>query len=185
MKNKKKHKYSAIALITVSALLLGVYPFYELRYTDARMDCFPYKVWFIDKTKRDPSVGDFIMFTTPANAASYVPGHKKWIKKILAATGGNIEVTPAGAGETYSVYMNGLEKKLPVKARVTVHDSRTNKTFIAFAADSLGRPLPLIEKQTIPAGYYYLYSPVARSYDSRYWGLVKKIEILGKAYPIL
>jgi type IV secretory pathway protease TraF len=179
----KKKKYAAVAVITACALLLGVHPFYEIRYSDARTNCFPYKIWFIDKTASDPQAGDFIAFNTP-EAAAYVPRNKTWIKMVLAAEGGLVSVLPSAGGETVPVEVNGIERKLPVRARVLVDYKGATKTFIAFAADSLGRPLPVIKSTVIPSGSYFAYSPVIRSYDSRYWGLVRKHEILGKAYPI-
>lgn len=103
---------------------------------------------------------------------------------ILASEGGKIEVVPAAGGETSPVFMGGMQRNLPVRAHITVDYKQNRQTFVAFAADSLGRPLSIVSQQIIPTGHYYLYSPVARSYDSRYWGLVRKNEILGKAYPI-
>lgn len=182
--SKKKQKYILGAVIAVAALIAIVHPFYEIKFTDSRTDCFPYKMWYVDKMDKAPSAGDFIMFRTPTNAGNYFPQNKKWIKKVLATSGGQVDVIPAGKGETSVVFMRGMERKLPVRARVTVTQGKTRETFVAFAADSLDRVLPLIKKQLIPAGEYYLYSPIARSYDSRYWGLVKKDEILGTAYPV-
>lgn len=36
----------------------------------------------------------------------------------------------------------------------------------------------------IPEGYYFVMGDSLRSYDSRYWGFVKKEWIIGKAYPL-
>lgn len=182
---RKKQIIILAAVITFSAALAFVHQFYEIKFTDSRTDCFPYKVWYINKQDKEPSPGDFIMFATPANAAHYFPKNKRWIKKVLATSGGRVDVVPAPPGETSLVLMGGMERKLPVKARVTVIQGETRETFVAFASDSLGRKLTVIRQQTIPSGEYYLYSPIARSYDSRYWGLVKKNEILGTAHPII
>ena len=181
--SKKTQKYIVVAVIVLSAALLVIYPYYELRYADSRTDCFPYKVWLIDKTDKTPVVGDFIVFRTPA-AVSHIPAHKTWVKKVLADAGAKINVTSAGNGELYPVTVSGMEKKLPVRARVTVEQNKVRETFIAFAVDSMGRSLPVIGSQTIPVGHYYAYSPVERSYDSRYWGLVRQNAIIGKAYPV-
>lgn len=183
-KSKNKIKYWAVTVIVLSVLLLVSSFFYEIKLTDSRTDCFPYKAWLVDKTAKDPVVGDFIMFRTPETATQYIPGNKKWIKMILASEGGKIEVVPAAGGETSPVFMGGMQRNLPVRAHITVDYKQNRQTFVAFAADSLGRPLSIVSQQIIPTGHYYLYSPVARSYDSRYWGLVRKNEILGKAYPI-
>jgi type IV secretory pathway protease TraF len=180
---KKTKRYFLFAFIVVAAALLAVHPYYEIRYTDSRADCFPYKIWFIDKTDKNPAIGDFIAFKTPPNAV-LVPEYKTWVKKVLAAGGGKVTVTPSAKAETAPVEMNGVQRNLPVRARVTVEYRGTEQTFVAFAADSLGRALPIIGSQIIPPGSYYAYSPVPRSYDSRYWGLVRGNEILGKAHPL-
>ena len=184
---KNNIKKSHIALFSVVVILMAIFainPYYEIRYADANMDCFPYKVWLFDKTDRDIKVGEFIAFRTPENA-TYIPKHKTWVKKVFAAEGGMINVEAGKPGEVGQIEVNGLEKKVPVKARVTVTYNTKKETFVAFSADGLGRELPLTVTQVIPAGSLYVYSPVSRSYDSRYWGLVKKNEIVGRAYPLL
>lgn len=186
MKFKKKGKtqnYIIIGSIAVSAMLIIIYPFFSIRFTDSRMTCFPYKVWFIDKTDKEPGIGDFIAFRTPQKAV-YVPEHKVWIKRVFAAGEGQIDVTPADSNTSVCAEINGVNRELPVKAYVRVTSGMNQQFFTAFAADSLGRPLPIINSQVIPSGYYYTYSPAVRSYDSRYWGLVRKDEILGKAHPL-
>lgn len=147
------------------------------------MTCFPYKVWFIDKTDRSPAINDFVAFRTPLKAV-YVPGHKVWIKKVLAMDAGKIDVKPANPDTSIPVEINGVYRRLPVRAHVTITSGRIQQSFTVFASDSLGKPLPIIKSQNIPAGQFYAFSPAIRSYDSRYWGLVKKDEILGKAYPV-
>lgn len=183
MSNRIK-QYLVITTIVVSALLLLSIPFVGIKITDKRTNCFPHKVWIIDKTEKNFMAGDFVMFHTPSGAVKYVPENKLWIKKILATEGGSVNVTPAAKGETSSVMVNGIKRVLPVAARITVRYANDKKTFIAFANDSLGRPLTVIRQQIIPAGHVFLYSPMERSYDSRYWGLMKKGDLLGKAYPI-
>lgn len=177
----KKKKWLIVS-ITVSLMLLALHPFYEIRYSDPQMECFPYRIWFVDKTSKNPAIGDFVMFKTKA---PYIPDTKRWIKKVFAAEGGKVEVVPATNNEMGTIIKSGMERKLPIRAYVTVAQAQNKETFVAFAADSIGRELAVIQAQTIPQDHYFMYSPVPRSYDSRYWGLVKKNEIIGKAYPIL
>ena len=181
-KLNRSNKFALIAIVTFSVFTL-VLQFYTIRFTSSKTDCFPYKAWFIVKRDRDVHVGDFIVFKTPPKSM-YVPAHKTWIKKVLAGEGTTISVNPAKPGETAPIITNGVEIQLPVRAYVTIENNQIKETFRAFAVDSLRRPMPIMNSQTIPAGHYYAYSPVARSYDSRYWGLLSKDEILGKAYPL-
>jgi len=53
------------------------------------------------------------------------------------------------------------------------------------ASDSQGRAVdPFLYDGVIPIGSYFLYSPARNSYDSRYYGLIKKERIVGKAIPL-
>ncbi len=179
----KRKKIISITIIILAVLLLGVHPFYAVRYTDSRTNCLPYKLWLIDKTDKYPGVDEFIVFRTPAGATN-VPGHKVWVKKVFMIGEGQVTVAPAKPGEKGTVLINGIKRDLPIGAYVTVASAQRQGTFVAFAADSTGRPLPITVNQSIPPGSYYTYAPEARSYDSRYWGVVKQDEVLGSAYPI-
>jgi conjugal transfer pilin signal peptidase TrbI len=178
-----KHNRAAIAVIAVSALLLLVLPFYSVRISDSRTDCLPYKLWFIDKTQKTLKAGDFIAFRTPSEA-SYVPEYKMWVKIVFAAGEGKVQVTPAQPGETKSIVVNGVDRSFPMAGHVNVRSGDREDTFSAFAADTSGKPLSIIDSQEIRPGHYYVYATSERSYDSRYWGLVRQDEVLGKAYPI-
>ncbi len=180
--NSKETKI-AIAVIVVSAALLAVLPFYSIRMSDPRTDCLPFKLWFIDKTDKDLKEGDYIAFRTPAGAVG-VPEYKMWVKEVFAVGRGTVTVTPATPGETTSIKVNGIERTFPVRAYVSVVSGDRRETFRAFAADSEGRPLPITESQEIGQGRYYTCAPSERSYDSRYWGLLKHEEVLGTAYPL-
>jgi conjugal transfer pilin signal peptidase TrbI len=64
---------------------------------------------------------------------------------------------------------------------------RLNGEFIdtVRATDSQGRGVdPFLYDGVIPTGSYFLYSPARNSYDSRYYGLIKRERIVGKAIPL-
>lgn len=179
----KQNNIISILIIILGALLLAVHPFFTFRYTDSRTNCLPYKLWLIDKTDKYPDIGEYIVFRTPAGIKN-IPSHKTWVKIVYATGEGHISVVPAKPGEKKTVEINGMKRDLPIGAYVSVVAGKRHETFTAFAADSAGRSLPIVVSQNITPGHYYTYAPETRSYDSRYWGLVKQNEVLGKAYPI-
>jgi conjugal transfer pilin signal peptidase TrbI len=55
----------------------------------------------------------------------------------------------------------------------------------ALKSDSEGKPLPMfVFNGIIPRDRYFMVGSNPRSFDSRYFGFIKKNEILYKAYPI-
>ena len=53
------------------------------------------------------------------------------------------------------------------------------------ATDSQGKAVkPFSFNGLIPEGYYFLYSSAPNSYDSRYYGLIGKERMVGKAIPL-
>lgn len=54
------------------------------------------------------------------------------------------------------------------------------------ATDSQGRAVePFLFEGGIPEDKYFLYSAALNSYDSRYYGLIAKSEIIGRVVPVL
>ncbi|MFZ5862396.1 MAG: signal peptidase I [Nitrospirota bacterium] len=54
------------------------------------------------------------------------------------------------------------------------------------ATDSKGRTVePFRFEGVIPEDTYFLYSPAPNSYDSRYYGLIAKSQIIGRVVPLL
>lgn len=54
------------------------------------------------------------------------------------------------------------------------------------ATDSRGRAVePFLFEGAIPSDRYFLYSAAPNSYDSRYYGLIAKSQIIGRAVPLL
>lgn len=54
------------------------------------------------------------------------------------------------------------------------------------ATDSKGRAVePFLFEGVVPEDAYFLYSPAPNSYDSRYYGLIAKSQIIGRVLPLL
>lgn len=99
-----------------------------------------------------------------------MPGHcagnvEPLLKHVAAVTGDRVEVSDAG------VVVNGS----PLPDSVRLH------------SDCAGRSLPRIPagQYVIPKGEVWLYAPVTRSWDSRYFGPTPASNVVGLATPIL
>ena len=74
--------------------------------------------------------------------------------------------------------------------RLEIRSDRTVRLNGAFldtvrATDSQGKAVePFLFVGVIPDNSYFLYSPARNSYDSRYYGLIGKERIMGKAIPL-
>ena len=93
----------------------------------------------------------------------YYPAGTVFVKVVKGLPGDRLE-TP----EDHTVWLNG--------ARL---DS-------VRATDSTGRRVePFRFEGVIPENAYFLYSAAPNSYDSRYYGLVAKSQIIGRVVPLL
>lgn len=96
------------------------------------------------------------------SGSRYYPEGTIFAKKIAAIPGDRLEIR-----RDRTVWINGVFLD-------TVQ-----------AKDSKGRPVePFYYVGVIPAGKYFLYSPAARSYDSRYFGLVDQERLVGKVITL-
>jgi conjugative transfer signal peptidase TraF len=94
------------------------------------------------------------------------PGNVEPLLKHVAAIGGDrVDVSD------HAVSVNG--QALPRSGRLR--------------NDCDGRPLPRIPagRYALPAGNIWLYAPVARSWDSRYFGALAASHVIGIATPVL
>lgn len=120
----------------------------------------PGKVYAVAHMQR-PNKGQLAAFYPPANP--YYP-REMWFTKIIVGVAGDV-ITHRGR----TVLINGKEIG---EAREQDSERR--------------RALPMIEDGVIPEGYYFVWTPHPRSYDSRYAdiGLVHEKRIIGRAYRL-
>lgn len=124
-------------------------------------DSLPGRVYLIVKVQK-PGLGDKVAFYPPKNP--YYPQGIFFTKILLGGPGDVI------SHQGRDVYLNG------------------RKIGTALAFDSYRhRPLHMAPAGLVPAGHYFVWTPHARSYDSRYAdiGLIADAQILGRAYRLL
>lgn len=134
----------------------------------------PLGLWRIERLDRPLAVGDLVFICPPrtavfaeALASGYLRrglcsgGMAPLIKTVVAASGQSIEI-----GRDVHIDSEPLPHS-------TIRD-----------VDAAGRPLHSFAGGLVPAGYLFLHSSFAGSYDSRYFGPVPVDGLLGLARPL-
>ncbi len=181
----KSRRTYLVACIVISLAFYLAFEYVAARYiiafTRGNHYCLPYSLWLVDKTQR-PTRGDYACFIG-RGIPNFADGIK-WVKILSGMPGDVIEThkyTPQERNlQQTRVEVNGMTIKMRPQGRVYINDAE----YVVFERDTKGRPLPMIEDQTIPAGKYFVHATSPRSFDSRYWGLIDENNIVGKATPI-
>jgi signal peptidase I len=109
-----------------------------------------------------PSFGDIIVFEYPLDPS------KDFIKRVLGCPGDKLSI------KDKVVYRNGQKISEPY----TIYQDNNNLT-------TPGNPRDNINEFVVPKGYYFVMGDNRdSSFDSRYWGFVKREMIKGKALII-
>jgi len=120
------------------------------------------RIYLIDRKSPLPWRGDIFAFTADERMAPYFKPGTIMVKYLAAVPGDRVVVDQEG------VHVNG---KLVVRGLQLAKKLKRPKT--AFFADFI-----------VPPERYFAVGIHPRSFDSRYWGLVRKDQILGIAHPI-
>jgi len=179
LKNRRKYLIFAVvcAVVMWSAIQLWT-SHYLLAITMKQHMCLPYKVWIIDKKQKQFSYGSYISFYGKG-IMNFQDG-VRWVKIVGGLPGDAVEVIPVKEPTYRTVYVNGMPKNLPIKAKVKVIRHGVEPLELdVYEKDTKGRLLPVIQSQIIPEGKYFVYTEHERSFDSRYWGLVDESQVIG------
>jgi conjugative transfer signal peptidase TraF len=167
----------AIAIIVVSLAILptlaGVGFLAGLRVN--LTPSYPFGLWRIEPLARAIAVGDRILICPPqltafelARERGYLgsglcPGWLSPLIKTVAAVGGqHVDIQD-------SITVDGIP---------LAHSSLR-------PTDGEGRTLTPYAGGTVPSGKLFLFSEFAGSYDSRYFGPIPAVGVLGLAHPLL
>lgn len=159
---KRQFKARLLKLIAVTAAgficAWAIAPIVSLNWNHT--ESLPGKVYAVVHDQK-PNKGEMAAFYPPENP--YYP-KEMWFTKIIVGVPGDV-ITHQGR----DVLING---NLVGEAKATDSGNR--------------RPLDMVNAGIIPAGYYFVWTPHARSYDSRYAdiGLIHEKRIIGRAYRL-
>lgn len=120
------------------------------------------------RTADHARIGDFVLVRTPAAIRDlaarrrYIPADVPLVKRIAAANGDLV----CAAGQT-----------IAINAHVVAH---------RYYTDGAGRPLPVWSgcRRLTDSDVFLLMIGVAASFDSRYFGPVPRLSIIGKLVPL-
>ncbi|TIR50644.1 MAG: conjugative transfer signal peptidase TraF [Mesorhizobium sp.] len=167
----------AIVLVAVAAaglfLFAGVAWMGGIRVNLTRS--YPLGLWLIEPLERPVAVGDLVFICPPDTAVfrmarerfylglGLCPGWFSPLIKTVVATGG---------------------QAIAIGAEVSI-DGRPLSHSDVRPSDAAGRALTPFAGGQVPAGFLFLHSDFAGSYDSRYFGPVPAGGVLGRARPLL
>ena len=162
----KRFKPLIISILILISILL-VCKYLGTKYILQITSSLPKGIYRI-YSKEQISLGDIVIFDVPEKirhmAYDWIPKNPnfKFMKHVMAKNGDLVSVSPAG------VYIN--------------------KKYIASVSklDSKKRPLPLINKKFhLKKDEFFVLSRYEKSFDSRYFGPIKKKSIKGIVEPFI
>lgn len=152
------------AIFTVAAIS----PWYQIHMRD--QESWPFHTVFLIKKGMLPERGELVAFQLreeyveriePHAPRTQIPVNTMWMKRVLGMPGDRVDVVEN------QVVINGQ----PVAS--------------GFGRDRFGVPIYLTSfRGEIPLHQYYVSLPHPRSFDSRYYGMVKESDVIGLAVPL-
>lgn len=160
-------------MLFVGVLTIGLpslfFSYYHIGYFhgDAQKACLPWNWYLVSENKPKPEdMKDvtYIAFKTDLRVLSYYPLDTVFAKKVAARAGDKVDVK-----EGY-LWVNGKKVK-PLSKKVMA--------FIGV------EPKELEVSITLNDGEFWGIGTNPDSYDSTYWGRIKKEQVVGKVIPII
>lgn len=166
-------RWPVLGITGLTWVLILASPWAELvRRTD---ESWPHHRLFLVLKDRRPERGELVAFRmTPELAARVQPSRERpyarvgqlWLKRLWGMPGDRVETSTLPDDRT-AVTVNGVSAG------------------IALPADRFGQALaPAALPSPIPADRFYVMLSHPRSFDSRYWGYLRRDELLGVAVPL-
>jgi conjugative transfer signal peptidase TraF len=136
---------------------------------------YPLGLWRIVPLHRAAAVGDLVFVCPPRNAVFEQAAARGYLRRglCLGWIGPLIKMVAAGEGQHVEV------------GRSVVIDGRSLAHSDVRSIDGEGRALTSWSGGLVPPGHLYLHSSFVGSYDSRYFGPVPAVGVLGRAMPVL
>ena len=168
-----RHRWVHVGLMLFCGTIIAagiIAPWYEVA---ARISgSWPHHNFFLIEKGQPVGRGDLVAFIMQQDYVDRVqPGHlhrdyadveKRWIKRNVVVPGDHIAV------KDNEVYING------------------QSVGRGFGIDRYGQRIELAPlPEIIPEGEYYVALPHPRSFDSRYYGLIRRANILGRVTPLI
>lgn len=138
---------------------------YKISLPSSSESCLNADFYLIDLWDTDYERGDLVAFGFPSSSNPHYQEDTPFIKQVVAVSGDTVNVTPE-----YTSINSGPEVKLSMRyalQRLKMSDAEVTKTIV------------------VPEGTFFGMGETQLSYDSRYWGVIPEVKIIGKVYAIL
>jgi conjugative transfer signal peptidase TraF len=136
---------------------------------------FPLGLWRIEPLTRSVEVGDRVFICPPAVAAFDLARERGYLGCGLC---------PGWFSPLIKTVVALAGQHVVIDGSITVDGVRITRSSIR-KADAEGRALATHAGGIVPAGKLFLFSEFAGSYDSRYFGPIPAVGVLGFAQPLL
>lgn len=135
----------------------------------ANIPCLPARLYLYRLTSEEPVRGDQVVFQTDGRTFPQFQVGAIFVKQVEGLPGDEVEITAAGqvriTGSHGSVFESALEDEVLQILR------RQRSEFAA--------------RYRIPPGHYFVVGTLPHTFDSRYWGLVRREQVRGKVVWVL
>lgn len=161
-----KMVWVAIVMLVVSSMAFKAFSSNYMIVVDGNADpterCIPeFRYYFLERKVEAYQMGGIYTFVSQGMTPVFNDG--TLITKYLVGKAGDLVVQ-----NEQGVFINGnqVSAGYPLAGKLEVNANHYHKEY------------------TIPEGHYFFTAPSDISFDSRYWGLVKNEQIVGKANPL-
>lgn len=172
MRHRRTLQFLTGAAVVMSALAVtGVAGGYRLNLTPSE----PLGIWRIEELERPVAIGDLVFLCPPKSAVFQEARRRGYLRRGVCASGFAplIKMVAALPGQ-----------RVDITDHVLV-DGRSVPASTLAGRDGGGRALTSDPGGVVPPHHLFLHSPYASSYDSRYFGPVPDLGLLGLARPVL
>lgn len=161
-------KKTGVALFFLACVLLVVATVFNLRFAVElqKQSCLPFTVALIRyHDVKEFRRGDIVAFSPTGNQMGELFNEKLVVKMIGAVPGDTVEVNDGGL-KINERYFGPLDV------------AKSAAKYLKRDISSFAR------KEIVPEGQLLMVGTLPRTFDGRYWGLIKQEAILGTVYPI-
>ncbi|MBB6468798.1 conjugative transfer signal peptidase TraF [Aminobacter lissarensis] len=155
------------AMLTLSGWING----YRFNLTSSA----PIGLWRIEAMERPVAVGDVVFICSPATSLFKDAFSRGYLRRGLC---------PGGLAPLLKTIVAVAGQRVRIGEDVII-DGRPLALSRVRHKDGDGRRIAPFAGGIIPSGYLFLHSPMASSYDSRYFGPIPETGLLGRASPVL
>lgn len=125
--------------------------------------CLNASYFLVDKSDQKMERDKLLAFYLPKET-QYFPRGSRWIKLLIGVPGDEVVITESSVFVNGKEYVNNMKMLL---MKLEMDKSEVERTII------LGRD------------EYFMVGETPLSYDSRFWGVISDINVIGNAYAIL